>query len=93
MSLRTVFLRKKFWLKDWLNGAPMWKAYKEVQLIMADPIKGEEIRQQRLHDLLVFAQTNTPYYQGKNYTHLSDFPVVNKQVIMEHYDQFSYACR
>lgn len=88
MSLRTVFLRKKFWLKDWLNGAPMWKAYKEVRLIMADPIKGEEIRQQRLHDLLVFAQTNTPYYQGKNYTHLSDFPVVNKQVIMEHYDQF-----
>lgn len=88
MSLRTVFLRKKFWLKDWFNGAPMWNAFKEVRLIMANPIVGEEIRQQRLRDLLAFAQMNTPYYQGKNYKRLSDFPVVNKQIIMEHYDQF-----
>lgn len=33
MSLRSFYLRKCYWIKDFFAGRKMWKAYKEVMYI------------------------------------------------------------
>lgn len=33
MCLRTYFLRKRFWINDFLHGSPMWKDFKDVLYI------------------------------------------------------------
>ena len=30
MDIRAFYLRKKFWLDDFLKGSPMWKEYCDV---------------------------------------------------------------
>ena len=33
MSLRSFYLRKKYWVKDFLLGSPMWNSFKEISYI------------------------------------------------------------
>lgn len=33
MNFREVYLRKKFWIQDFLHGGNMWKSYKDVMHI------------------------------------------------------------
>lgn len=88
MSLRTYFLRKKFWLNDFLHGSPMWKQYKEVRLIIENPHKGKSIIDRRLADILRYAKENTAFYSSVKGNTLADFPVINKQTILEDYSAF-----
>ncbi len=88
MSLRTFYLRKKFWFKDFLHGSLMWNAYKEIKTIYYNVAKGEIIRQRELAKMLKFVAENVPFYKGKDYKSLLDFPVVNKSVYLSSYDDF-----
>lgn len=42
MSFRTFYLRKKYWLNDFLHGSQMWKQYRDIMQIIdnQDVIKG-----------------------------------------------------
>lgn len=33
MKLRELYLRKKFWIQDFLHGGNMWKSYKDVMYL------------------------------------------------------------
>lgn len=90
MELATILKRKKFWINDFLHGGDMWKAFREIRFIYDNPGKGEVIRKKRLQELIEFAKQNVPYYKkwdGKLES-LSDFPVMNKQIYLQHYADF-----
>lgn len=80
--------RKLFWLKDGMSGAKMWQHYRDARRIMQHPEKSQAVLQQRLGDILEYAQAHTRYYSGFEGKALSDFPVVNKNTIRSDYDAF-----
>lgn len=90
MSLRSFYLRKCYWIKDFFAGRKMWKAYKEVMYIsdIQNLIGGGKIRQQHLSSLLSFASSNVPFYQSYKGCELKEYPVINKQTILSQYDKF-----
>ena len=88
MDTRADFLRKKFWEEDRQNGSPIGIPYKEVEFLLTHSLEeGWPIRRQKLRDLLDYAQANTTFYnQYKGYD-LNSFPVMTKQMLIEHYDE------
>jgi len=90
MELTAILRRKMFWINDFLHGGGLWSDFKEVRFIYENPEKGEFIRKKRLRELLDFAKQNVPFYQKWNgkLESLSEFPVVNKQIYLQHYADF-----
>lgn len=90
MSLRTYFLRKRFWINDFLHGSPMWKDFKDVLYISNNQCykSGGVKRRIYLESLLDFAKSHTVFYGEVKGCKLSDFPVINKQVILSRYNDF-----
>lgn len=89
MSLLSFFLRKKFWLKDFLNGSKMWNDFKEVHYIRAHVEEGELLRKRHLIDFLKFVHENTPFYKSLPYSErLQDYPIVDKNIIKSNYEKF-----
>ena len=90
MWFHSLFLRKRYWLKDFLVGQPMWKAYKEVMYISnIDNIDiAEKLRRKRLFSFMDFATSNVLFYSSYKGKKLHEFPVINKQIIRTQYDKF-----
>ncbi len=93
MSFRTFYLRKKYWLNDFLHGSQMWKQYRDImQIIDNQNVIGGGKRQEYLKSIVKYAKENVPYYMRlSGLETLSDFPVVNKQTYMSDYDSFCVA--
>lgn len=66
------FRKNIFWGLDYLRGGVIRNYYNEIKL--NNPL----VRERNLKRILNYALEHVPYYQGKNYVHLKDFPVVNK---------------
>lgn len=89
MSANPFWLRKKYWLDDFLHGAPMWKQYSDVMKFIKGAEGVEKRRQVYLNDMLTFAKEYVPFYNRlKETTALSDFPVMNKQDYLSDYKSF-----
>jgi phenylacetate-CoA ligase len=88
MSFISYIKRKKFWINDFSHGGKMWKHFKEIMFIINNPEEGEEIRKRKLYELIEFACTNTKFYSKIKSKKLSDFPIINKQIILDNYDDF-----
>lgn len=90
MSIKTYFFRKRFWLNDLLQGAPMWKSFKDVMYISENKKvkQGGVKRTFYLKSILDFAKSNTLFYGRVEGNELFDFPVINKQIILDHYNDF-----
>lgn len=89
MDIRAYYLRKRFWFKDFLNGSPMWKDFKDVLYISNNqPVIGGGRRACYLKSIIEFAKANTVFYGRVAGNELSDFPVINKQTILSRYDDF-----
>lgn len=88
MDLKALYLRKKFWINDFFHGGKMWSAFKEINYINDNIVEGEKIRQSHLQDILNFAKENVPFYKNIKGVSLSDFPVINKQMILAGRDAF-----
>ena len=76
--------RTVFWTLDAVKGGKVAAHRKDIKAKMA----GEKEIDGALSEMLEYAKKNVPYYQGKAYETLSDFPVINKRCIMENYDSF-----
>lgn len=76
--------RTVYWTLDALKGGKVMAHRKDIQAKLA----GEKNIDEALREILEYAKENVPYYQGKTYETLSDFPIINKKCIMDHYDSF-----
>lgn len=90
MSILTYYLRKKFWIKDFLQGSSMWKEFKDISYISNNKnITSVEVKRNNyLRAILKFAKSNTAFYKDIIGNELCDFPIINKQIIREHYEDF-----
>lgn len=79
-----------FWFKDFLAGGRLKRHYKDVQFILEqyDSEISAKKRNTYLNRILKHAVTTTSLYESyKDFTSLTDFPVVNKLVLKEKYEE------
>lgn len=76
--------RTVYWTLDAIKGGKIKAHRKDIRAKLA----GEKGIDDSLNEILKYVKQNVPYYQEKDYLSLSDFPVINKKIIMENYDSF-----
>lgn len=87
-SMRSFYLRYRFWLLDWLHGSPIRKPYNDVKYISEHNIQqGSAIKDTKLKELLLHAQAHTQFYKDINSLDLKDYPVMNKALLIEHHSE------
>lgn len=92
MDINAFFLRCRFWINDFFKGSPIRKPYKEIKFIQEHSFeKGFPIRQKYLRQILDFASQNTEFYKGYKGKNLKDFPIMNKNALLEHFDKICVA--
>lgn len=88
MNLRAKVLRNYFWINDWFHNSPIGKPYKEIldfsKLGFAESCV---MRNKALNNLLDHFRQNTVFYSKYLSDDLSDYPVMNKSLIIENYKE------
>jgi len=80
-----------FWILDELKGGPIKQHYLEIQNLLNNPLNHQsvDVRAQNLSKLLEHAVNTTAFYKSNSgYNSLQDFPVINKNVILNNYQDF-----
>ncbi|MDT7830653.1 CoF synthetase [Pricia sp. S334] len=83
--------RNVFWFLDTLKGSPVKTHLRDVQQILENfgSAESRNRRAESLERLLDHAVKSTSYYaRFANFSRLEDFPVVNKNIIRDDYDNF-----
>ncbi|MCG2461185.1 CoF synthetase [Flavobacteriaceae bacterium F89] len=86
-----ILRRWGFWILDFAKGSSIRNHYNEIRQILENPnsSKAEELRKNNLQKILKHAISTTPFYLDYvNCKSLEDFPVINKNMILNRYDQF-----
>ena len=89
MKIINKMRKNLFWMLDSFKGNIIKKHLEEVQTVLNDfnSKNSFEIRSFNEASILKHAITSVPYYQNyKNLTSLSDFPIVNKNIIRDNFD-------
>ena len=87
MDLVALYKRYKFWVNDFLNGSPIGEPYREVKWHAEHSAEESyERRQNKLKNILTYAQKNTAFYGNFRSFDLSQYPVMKKKDLIEHYD-------
>lgn len=84
----SLIRRILYWTNDGIHGFPMYRLMKEIKLIYENPSKGEKIRRKYLKEILSFAADHATFYSKYKDKPLISFPVINKQILREHYKEF-----
>lgn len=81
---------KIFWIVDFFKGSPIKKHIYNIKKIVEFPESEENkiAQDNNLNDVLKFASTMVPYYSNLNSIELTEFPVVNKNIIRDNLEQF-----
>lgn len=86
------FRKIAFWVLDWIKGGKIWRHYREIKLVQTRPDSAiaKEIKKENLTRILQHAVTTVPFYfdLSPQKIQLEQFPVVNKQKIREHFEEF-----
>ncbi|MDR3668327.1 MAG: hypothetical protein P4L35_15905 [Ignavibacteriaceae bacterium] len=85
------FRKYAFWSLDVLKGGNQLKHYNEISFILEDLFSEESKRKQEknLKNLLYHAVNTTPFYKKlKGFNSLNDFPLINKNLIRENFEEF-----
>ncbi|MDO5104879.1 hypothetical protein [Capnocytophaga sp.] len=77
-----------FWALDTLTGGKKRKHYDEIAQIYHQKGDYKAIKTKRLNDILTYACKNTAFYKNFEPNNLSSFPIINKKVVNENYDDF-----
>lgn len=87
MDLHAKHLREEFWKNDTLNGSPIGTPYNEIKFVSEhNEEEGRQIRNNKLQEILKFAQKHCAFYRNIQYKCLQDFPIMNKTKYLENYD-------
>ena len=88
MDIHAIYLRRKFWIDDYLSGSPIGKPYREIKFI-SEHLKSEcdVLRERKLHEILAYAKKNCSFYGGVTSETLSTFPIMNKIKLKDNYEQ------
>ncbi len=73
-----------FWIKDFIQGGAIYKTYKELQ---KDYINSNETNKKKIDELLNEAKKNTKFYAKIKSNNIKDFPVINKYIINQNYNE------
>lgn len=80
-----------FWTLDFIKGGKIRRHYNEIRQIMENPMRdvAQRARKRNLQEILQHASMTTPHY-AKYIDHqgLSHFPVINKNVVLDNYENF-----
>lgn len=88
MDIHAIYLRYRFWILDFLKGSPIGKPYREIKALdKLSFANGSNKRELKLKKLLTFAQTNTIFYKNIKSYNLTDYPVINKQTLINHHKE------
>ncbi|MDY2587104.1 phenylacetate--CoA ligase family protein [Winogradskyella aquimaris] len=80
-----------FWALDALKGGPVRKNLKDVKTILENPFddKSRYIRERYLDRLLSHAYQTTPFYKAQKKSHnIEQFPVIDKNTIIQNFSLF-----
>lgn len=79
-----------FWFIDALKGGPVRSYYKDIKDILENfhSSGAKEKREEYLKNILNHAKQTVPYYKNITSGKLSDFPVVNKNIIKNNFEDF-----
>jgi len=82
--------KNAFWILEYLKGNQIRKHYNEIKSLLESPNSADSksLKEQRLNELINHAISTSPFYKGKNYKNISDFPVVTKTGIIDNFEQF-----
>ncbi len=83
--------RTSFWLLDFITGSKVGKHYKEIKYIMENYEESNviQLKEKHLLDILKYATENVEFYKkSSSYTSINDFPIINKNIIKVHYEEF-----
>lgn len=68
----------------------MGKPFRELKKFDKLPFeKAEKVREEKLHNLLSYAQKNTEFYAGYSSLNLQDYPVMNKALLIENHSKIA----
>ncbi|MDO5980457.1 CoF synthetase [Flavivirga spongiicola] len=88
-----VFIRKvSFWLLDCFKGCPIRRHYNDIKYISENYSSANAIkrREKHLNNILKHAQQSTVFYKNNSSgLSLSDFPIIDKRVVQNNYDDFN----
>jgi len=80
-----------FWFLDLLKGGAIKSHYQDINYILENhnSERSKKIRDEHLSNLLNHAVTSTSFYKTyHNYSSLNDFPVIDKVMLRESFDDF-----
>ena len=73
-----------FWLMDFLRGGKIHKAYKDIKRCYYN---GNNHIEKDVSNLLEHARKTTKFYSKYTQNKIEDFPVMNKRMIIENYEE------
>jgi phenylacetate-CoA ligase len=80
-----------FWVIDFLKGSPVRKHYNDIKYILENfqSEKSKNRRDDYLSEILMHAVNTTPFYENIEVNiGLQNFPIINKGIIRDNYDDF-----
>ena len=92
MDFHALYLRYRFWIKDYLHGSPIGKPYREIKWYNENPVSVcDSKKKEDLKNLLDHARANTLYYKKYNGYDLKDYPVMTKAELIAHHKDIEVA--
>src|SRR5690606_29909798 len=91
MSVINTVRRQSFWTLDFLRGSKIKNRIKDIAFILENYQDPRSIKLRALHveDLIKHAKETVRFYMGLNQAReLSDFPIINKKLIRDNFDEF-----
>ena len=89
MKLSQILRRNAFWFYDLLRGYDIRNHYRDVKKLNEHPQSEFSIkkRSQYLNNILDHAVKTSKFYSNySEYDSIHDFPIINKNMIRDHFD-------
>jgi len=89
MSLGSFIRRNIYWVNDFFNKSPIRKQYNDIKSILDNKNDvGFFVQKQYIEKILKHAVQHTRFYSGCNPNNIETFPIINKIIIQENYDNY-----